>query len=413
MRTYEHAKSTDHLGRYYTQSAISRFLVDLLPSEHPGAVLDLGAGEGALTVAASSKWSDAALITVDVDLQASRVLSHRLKTCGFNGRHHHLPRDALSTGLRSILNRHNGTHPGAAVCNPPFLVPKWRKGYGEILEDAGFSGSLPAVTSTDAAALFLAQNLRLIADGGSVGIIVPDSLVCAEKYLGFRTSLLERYEVLHAIRLPRGSFSGTDALAHILIISRRGPTSELVRLSCLAPGTGSLRAIEVPRDQAIRRLDYVFHAAEVAADAALTKLGDVVIDARRGALNSAEVRAEKSFVLHTTDITPSICGQWADFSRRSFKPGHRSQNSAVAEQGDVILARVGRNAASKVVGVGKGRVALSDCLYRLRILPGHQERVLRCLASESGQQWLETHAYGVAARHINKSDLLNLPLSCL
>jgi hypothetical protein len=71
------------------------------------------------------------------------------------------------------------------------LVHEWRKEYSEIIEDAGFSGSLPAITSTDAAVLFLAQNLRLIADGGNVGIIVPDSLVCAEKYLRFRASLLE------------------------------------------------------------------------------------------------------------------------------------------------------------------------------------------------------------------------------
>jgi tRNA1(Val) A37 N6-methylase TrmN6 len=42
-------------------------------------VLDLGAGEGALTIAASSKWSDAALITVDVDVEALSVLTHRLK----------------------------------------------------------------------------------------------------------------------------------------------------------------------------------------------------------------------------------------------------------------------------------------------------------------------------------------------
>jgi type I restriction enzyme M protein len=412
MRTYEHARSTDYLGRYYTQSSISRFLVGLLPSEHPGAVLDLGAGEGALTVAASSKWSDASLITVDVDVQASRVLTHRLKSGGFVGLHHHLPRDALGADLRAVLTRHNGVPPRVAVCNPPFLVPKWRKGYGEILEDAGFSGSLSAITSTDAAALFLAQNLRLITDGGSVGIIVPDSLVCAEKYQGFRASLLKNYEVLQAIRLPRGSFVGTDALAHILIISKRRPTSDDVRLSLLVSEAEPMRGIDVPRDLAIRRMDYLYHAAEAAGTCTLTKLGAVVIDLRRGSLNSAEVRASESFVLHTTDITTQMRGQWTDFSRRSFKPGHRSTGTAIAEQGDVILARVGRNAASKVIGVAKGRVALSDCLYRLQIMPQHRERVLTCLASESGQQWLEMHAYGVAARHISKSDLLNLPLSC-
>ena len=139
MRTYQHAKSTDHLGRYYTQSLISSFLVEHLPAKHPGAVLDLGAGEGALTVAASSKWSDAALITVDVDVEASSILTRRLISGGFKGHHHHLPRDALGAELRAALTRHSCTLPGVAVCNPPFLVHKWRKEYSEILEDVGFA----------------------------------------------------------------------------------------------------------------------------------------------------------------------------------------------------------------------------------------------------------------------------------
>jgi type I restriction enzyme M protein len=412
MRTYQHAKSTDHLGRYYTQSLISSFLVEHLPAKHPGAVLDLGAGEGALTVAASSKWSDAALITVDVDVEASSILTRRLISGGFKGHHHHLPRDALGAELRAVLTRHSCTLPGVAVCNPPFLVHKWRKEYSEILEDVGFSGSLPAITSTDSAVLFLAQNLRLIADGGSVGIIVPDSLVCAEKYLQFRASLLEQYQTLHAIRLPRGSFVGTDALAHILILSKRPPTSDLVHLSCLQSKTGLINTIDVPRDRAIRRLDYAYHASEITGNYGLTRLGDVVIDLRRGALNSAEVRSAESFVLHTTDITSEMRGKWTDFSRRLFKPGSRSLDMAIAEPGDIILARVGRNAAGKVIGISKGRVRFSDCLYRLRIRPEYRERVLRCLASENGERWLAMHAYGVAARQISKSDLLNLPLDC-
>lgn len=410
MRTYEHAKSTDPLGRYYTSSSISTLLVGLLPSEDPGAVLDLGAGEGALTMAASSKWSAAALITVDLDVQASRVLTRRLRNGGFNGHHHHLPWDALNAGLQTALACHNAAAPEIAVCNPPFLVPKWRKGYGAILEEAGFSGSLPAISSTDAAALFLAQNLRLVAGGGSVGIIVPDSLVCAEKYLGFRASLLEKYDVLQAVRLPRGSFVGTDVQAHILVISKRRPTSAPVRLSCLPTGNGPTLTIDVQRDRAIHRLDYAYHAAEQAESGHHCKLGDIVVDLRRGALNSAEVRAAASFVLHTSDITPNMHGQWTDFSRKFFKPGNESQGTAIAEPGDVIVARVGRNAAEKVLGVAKGRVALSDCLFRLRVLPEHRKGVLRCLTSDYGLRWLEQHAYGVAARHLSKKDLLSLPL---
>jgi type I restriction enzyme M protein len=412
MRTIEHARETDHLGRYYTQNEISQLLVGLLPSLSPSSLLDLGAGEGSLSVAALSRWTDIELVTVDVDRDASRVLSSRLKEGGFQGKHHHLPHDALGTGLKSLLSDRAIGPIGAAVCNPPFLVPKWRKEYGHILEDAGFSGSFPAITSTDAAALFLAQNLRLLNTGGELGIIVPDSLVCAEKYLGFRASLLQNYDVVQAIRLPRGSFTGTDALAHILVVSKKQPSCPSIRLSCLASAEGPMRTIHVERDLAIRKLDYSYHAAELASGSAGVRLRDVLTDLRRGSLNSAEVRASTSFVLHTTNIDANMRGSWLDFDKRSFRPGAVSDTATIAEAGDIVVGRVGRNAADKVIGVAKGRVALSDCLFRLRVQPEHREQSLRSIASESGKRWMEMRACGVAARHIAKNDLLNLPLDC-
>lgn len=413
MRTYEYAKATDHLGRYYTHSSVSQLLVGLLPAGSPLSVLDLGAGEGSLSIAASSKWTDAELITIDVDHAASEVLSRRLVEGKFQGRHHHLPNDALSVDLRSLLTERKINPPSIAVCNPPFLVPRWRKGYGQILEDAGFSGALPAITSTDAAVIFLAQNLRLLASGGTLGIIVPDSLMCAEKYRGFRATLMDKYEILQAIRLPRGSFVGTDALAHILVITNRRPTVTSVRLSCLSTANGLSRQIYVDRDQAIKRLDYTFHQALTGVEPSATRLLDITLDLRRGNLNSAQVRNSPAFILHTTDINDDMSGKWINFERHVNLSSIKPENTSIAEPGDILIARVGRNAAKKVIGVAYGSVPLSDCLYRLRVPAEHRELVLNALASKVGQEWLEMHAYGVAARHICKGDLLNFPLSYL
>lgn len=411
MRTIEHAKATDHLGRYYTAESISQFLIGLLPAHSPRVLLDLGAGEGALSLAASSKWDNIELVTVDVDREASRVLSMRLKEGGFRGKHHYLPHDALCSDLNSKLSERSIGPISLAVCNPPFLVPRWRRDYGHILEDAGFSGSLPAITSTDAAVLFLAQNLRFLSTGGNLGIIVPDSLACAEKYFGFRKSLLQNYDLVHAIRLPRGSFLGTDALAHIFVVSKKQPSRPLIRLSCLATEGEALRTIEVERDLAIQRLDYSFHAAELNSAVTGLRLRDVVINVRRGSFNSAEVRASLSFILHTTDIGADMRGNWIDFDNRSFRLDALAGNVLIAEPGDLVIGRVGRNAAEKIVGIAKGHVALSDCLFRLRVQPEYREQVLRVITSEHGKRWMEMRSHGVAASHITKNDLLNLPLN--
>lgn len=409
MRTFEHSKTTDHLGRYYTQHSISDLLVQQLPRERPSSVLDLGAGNGALSVAALTKWNEVSLITVDIDKDVSKIITRRIKQGEFRAQHRHLSSDALALNLKAILYQSNIKPPNIAVCNPPFLVPKWRRSYGQILEEAGFSSSLPAITSTDAAALFLAQNLRLLAEGGSLGIIVPDSLVCAEKYLGFREHLLNKYEVAQAIRLQRRSFVGTDALAHILIIKNSPPISDKIQLTCLTSDKHGSLSITVDRCEATRRLDFAYHAAHKRKSK--NKLSTILVDLRRGNINSAQVRDARSFILHTTDITNDMRGMWLDFSSKQFSPGIESSKTAVAEPGDIVLARVGRNAAEKVVGIAKGRVALSDCLFRLRVESEHRDLVLRALSSNAGQRWMEMHAYGVAARHLNKSDLLSFPIN--
>ncbi|MDP1645716.1 MAG: N-6 DNA methylase [Thiobacillus sp.] len=408
MRTHAHAKTTDHLGRYYTGRVISQLLVDSLPQHQRTPLLDLGAGEGSLSVAVSCKRDVLDLVTVDVDARAARVLKRELNKGGFSGTHRHIRQDALSVSLPTYISEELRVRPILAVCNPPFLVPKWRKQYGEIAEDVGFSGCLPAIKNTDAAILFLAQNLRVLEREGTVGIIVPDSLVCASKYLGFRRALVERYDVRQAIRLPRASFVGTDAQAHILVIAKRCPTSEEIVLSNFMSPHSEVQSISVDRDRAAQRLDYLYHASEITPDK--PTLASVTIDLRRGSFNSAEVRTNPSFILHTTNISVDMRGNWYDFGKKSAPLLKTSPNSVFAETGDILIARVGRNAADKIIGIAGGSVAISDCLYRLRVKPQYRVKVMQALVSDSGRAWLQAHAHGVAASQISKVDLFRFPL---
>jgi hypothetical protein len=72
--------------------------------------------------------------------------------------------------------------------------------------------------------------------------------------------------------------------------------------------------------------------------------------------------------------------------------------------------RVGRTAPDKVISVAKGGVAYADCLYRIRVPAEWCGCVLTNLSSPAGRAWSEQHGYGVAARQLTRSDLLNLPL---
>lgn len=402
----------DVLGRYYTNPDVSRFLVDQLIGLSPIRVLDLGAGSGSLSKAALLKWRTAEIVTVDVDKRAATLKGYCQD--GEIHRHKHVNADALSNRLPDLIGSHAGDI-DVGVCNPPFIIPKWRKGFGEILEEAGFSGCLPSLVNVDAALLFLAQNLRLLGERATLGIILPDSLISSAKYRGFRRELLNRYHLERVIRLPRRSFSHTDALAYILIIGKKQSLADEINLLRLSNEHVLSTPLTVCRDDAIDRLDFEYHAnRQIPRNAKEVVLETISRDLRRGSLSSSESRVANFPTFHTTDMTESRLGRWVDLRRFGSKSSHcnaEQENLITAAPGDILIARIGRNLENKVLGVAAGFPIITDCVLRLRVPKEFQETVLTQLAGESGKHWLASRAYGVSAKQISKPDVLSFPVS--
>lgn len=410
--SYLNIRGSDRLGRYYTKNDIGTLLIDQMDGPPPKRVLDLGAGAGSLSMAALKRWSDVELLTVDVDAAAQIHLNKLFSTTG-GSKHNHIRADALSSKLPELISAKAGFI-DAAVCNPPFTIPKWRKGFAQIIEDAGFSGCLSVLADVDAALLFLAQNLRLLSANATLGIILPDSLVSASKYRLFRKELLQRYIVHKVIRLPRHSFVNTDAQAYVIVISKGGSTTQKIPL--LKFGAGEVNpAVTVSVDDAIDRLDYEYHAQSLSQhcpQSIYEPLGTFALELRRGTLSSAEARLVRFPVLHTTDMTLPFTGNWCDLTEFGRTPNRRGLERPIvfAEPGDILVARVGRNLEQKVLGVSSGHPALTDCVYRLRVQKQYQNKVLMQLSSPQGQAWLASRAYGVSARQLTKTDLLAFPI---
>ena len=404
---------TDVLGRYYTKPDIGSLLVDQLGRHIPRRLLDLGAGAGSLSSAASSRWRNIELFTVDIDSDVSAHLAG--KFTGVAGlKHYHYQADALSDQLFELLGAGRESI-DTALCNPPFIVPEWRKGFSEMLESAGFSGCIPVISEVDAALLFLAQNIRLTSENAKVGIILPDSLISASKYREFRKTLLEKYCVEKVIRLPIRAFQNTDALASIVIFKKGAPTADTVPLYRFSNDAGISEVLLIQRDAAIDRLnyDYHYHTAATAPQVKGCTLGSCAIEVRRGRYSSAQLKSMSVPVLHTSDIDFLSFGRWRDFTPYDISDICYEQlgKPVRARPGDILLARVGRNLESKIVGVGRGCPVLSDCLYRLSVPNELRYLLLDQLCSEEGQAWIASRAYGVGARQLTKSDLMEFFVS--
>lgn len=401
---------SDVLGRYYTKNEISSFLVEQLDIVTPVRLLDLGAGSGSLSGAAKSRWPNIEIVTVDIDPdvnlnpQKTNAVATRLA-------HQHFTTDALIGNLPTLLNLEHAPI-DIAICNPPFITPQWREEFRSILEDAGFNDCLPFPSDIDAGLLFLAQNLRILSNNATLGIILPDSLITAQKYLKFRTKLLSKYTVSKVIQLPRGSFHGTDALASIVIVHKRNEKRETVEISCLSPDKELSKPINVSYVEAAERLDYSYHFYRANSDLpkALCTLEDIGATIKRGTLSSAEVKKSIHPVMHITDMRLGDAGKWIDL--RHFESLFQHDRHLIrAQAGDILIARVGRKLEEKIVGVLSGSFPISDCVYLIRCSENCRDAVLAQLSSASGKRWLAAHSYGVAAKQLPKKQLLKFPLT--
>jgi type I restriction enzyme M protein len=367
-------------------------------------VLDLGSGDGALAAQASIRWREACIHTVDIDEQAG---CRRLADLGGMTFKHHVG-DALDYKLHERIGLKLGSA-CAAVCNPPYIRPRWQRHFGSILEEAGLSDVLPKLGDAPADLLFIAQNLRYLRPGGRLGLIVPDGLISGERYRTFRSRLLERHCIHEVIELPISVFRYTEAKAHILVVSKEASPTQTTAVRRLNANGKLSSAIMIGRDEGERRLDYSHiltknRAALVARQT--DELRSMVETIARGTYSSSDRHYLAFPVAHTTDLRKEVKNLPTSLA---LEKGQLSLVAGpVAQPGDIVIARVGRNLHEKVAMVARGRYAISDCIFLIRPKAGRGKQILDFLRSEYGREALAATAHGVGAKFITATALSDL-----
>ncbi|MET0376748.1 MAG: methyltransferase, partial [Rhizorhabdus sp.] len=192
------AKRRGTLNQFYTRDEVGALLTRELGEINPSMVLDLGAGEGSLATSIARAWPRAHLTTVDIDPTGSAILHERLVKAGATD-HEHQIADVFDPALPQRLS--NRTF-DLAVCNPPFFRPAWRREFADILREADFADACSSLPEATAEIIFLAQNLRLVKTGGTIGLIVPDGLATGWRAVAFRRALLRGHWLRSVIQLP-------------------------------------------------------------------------------------------------------------------------------------------------------------------------------------------------------------------
>lgn len=405
MQLSRNSKTSDHFGRYYTESYIASLLIESMAVRSPKLAIDLGAGSGALVGEASRYWESTEFITVDIDQKVDSSALRAIRGATFT---HHTT-DALDSSLAEKIGLRYGDV-DSGLCNPPYVRPKWRKHFGEILEDAGLSHVIPKIGCIQADVLFIAQNLRFLRSGGKLGLILPDGAIAGEKYAKLRHTLATAHRIERIIELPRRVFCKTDAKAHIVVLTKHRVVDGDIQIQQLGDNGLLSQSIHLSPDRAAVRLDYSYLAAQrqTSRRRAGLNLRSITQLATRGSYSSSQ-RKELSFpVFHTTDFVDGSAVVPRQFWLT--KEEQHTASGVLAQPGDILLARVGRNLDQKVSTVTRGTVAVSDCILVLRVEPKYQESALSYLTSAKGRAALLAASHGVGAAFITMDALLSLEI---
>ncbi|MEE4093650.1 N-6 DNA methylase [Pseudomonas viridiflava] len=393
--------SRDSLGRYYTESAISSLLVSLMDTADATNILDLGCGLGSLSFAASKRWNDAKIFSLDIE-NRHQFLSVE------NQNRHHVVGDALLFDLPNTLGVTEGSI-DLAVCNPPYIKPDWRDEFQQVSEQIGICkySSITKICSSEV--LFLAQMIRMLKSGGEAGVILPDGIFTAEKFCNFREFLLKEHCVKKVIQLPRKIFRRTEAQTHILIFNKTAyeRDSEAIELRTILK-TGKLSpAISISAADGVHRLDYSYHSRSKKKIPLLGSELQTFAEIKRGKQSSIQVRKLEYATVHTTDLTGadpnySLLGETDLLDLDSTK-------YLVARPGDILIARVGRNFFKKIAYIVSGYAVVSDCLFVIRT-DKSSKKIFKHLSSKEGQSKISDLSYGVAAAQMSMKQLANLKM---
>ena len=151
-------------------------------------------------------------------------------------------------------------------------------------------------------------------------------------------------------------------------------------------------------------MDYQFHRVNIHAKTGTNTLKQIGAVIKRGKFSYKELRQSKLSFFHSVHFKENDVNICFD------KPVANKHNNYSANEGDILMCRVGKRVVGKVAMVKFGRVVISDCIYKITVPKRYRQVLMKSLQSEEGKAWLHAFAHGVCSQVISKSDLENFPI---
>lgn len=372
-------------SQYYTSDEISSLMMSCISKKDVRTIMDLGAGNGALTKAALRKWRKVKCIVADID----KVNYNYLIEQGYEAYNI----DCVIPDLgKKICIQPNTVD--ICVCNPPYEVIENQDFIGGLLEMAHLRMNRREKNASSDL-VFLAYNLLFLKPHGVLGIIVPYSIMTGRNYVSLRQSLLENYYVERAIELPEKSFSYTEAKTGILIIRKEKSNGRKTKLNTVLEDCKLSGSISMPSNQLALRFDYSFHQwKKTQTKKEYRNNNEITI--LRGRLSHYELKKNGKPFFHTT------CYGASDID---WLYSYDVNDKSIVESGCFLIARVGKRCVGRVKYLEKGNIQISDCIYGVTVPKCYVESFKTFFSSKEYTDFIRVVARGVCSLYICKGDL--------
>lgn len=344
--------------KFYTPPQIAYLLIQQLTIPAPSEIVDICCGSCNLLHAAGKRWKRAKLTGVD-------IVAHTIPDI-----------NCIKCDGRIFALEHAGLF-SLVLANPPFDFVDIKYNFPELYE------GIPTDCHTSRLEIeMLFANLQMLKAGGTLLIIVPNTLVVGERYKRIRKYLSKNYHIQRIIYLPNDTFGSSNISSCALIIKREKlPHHYTYQLQLTHENKKysiSKKTI-IPQSQ-MRSGDWNIY---IPASSSLTQ------SFRRGNISSQYFTETGKAILHTSKLE----NPWKPSIRYVLAP---PKKAVYAENGDIIISRIGKSAGEWYKYTGP-LILVSDCLYVLKDTDGSIFKKIY------GKHY-PYPAKGVATRYITMSD---------
>jgi len=397
---YRRVKSeADARGQVFTPVETARLMARHLPPDAK-TVLDLGAGDGALTQATLQRCPDARVVAVEIQHELVRQLRRSYPELEV-----HRTDVVNDQSLRKALGRRRFC---CAISNPPFGFSPVDSARAALMSET-HGASLFTGEWVRNELLFLAAGWERLKAGGQLVMLLPAPLVTGPAHEPFRRWLCANSHTLNVSELPEGVFPSVEVTCYIVAAEKRGKmaAARSVTLHQADLKGRKVASMTVAAGKAVSRMDYAFHQSirefHKRNDCGGPPLGRFVTELVRGSYTRKEFEVLGRPCIHTSDFSDRT-------ARLRLGSGDRD-GALIAGPGDILVPRVGTRCLLRQAIVHSGSRAFTEAVYRIRVPAIHRQLVLRTLESDLGRSWRELHAQGSCAKHLTVPVLLSMPLS--